>query len=278
MMTLIRVEQVSFAYDGRPVLDGISVDIAAGERVGLLGPNGAGKTTLLRLLSGTLAPAAGSVMVKGKPLVSTPRLEVAHEIAVVPQEFVVPFAFTVQEIVEMGRMPYVGMLRGLRSNDRRAVQHAIELTDTSKLAGRIFNELSGGERQRAIIAMALAQEPQILLLDEPTRQLDITRQAEILDLITGLNRSRTLTVIAAIHDLNLAARYFDRLVLLRAGSVLADGTPNTVLRRDLIELTYDGPVEVVQSPLRDVPVIVPASRLANNGTNSAIPNADSELC
>src|ERR1043166_4000393 len=149
-MPLIRAVQLSFAYNGRPVLNDISLDVAAGERIGLLGPNGAGKTTLLKLLSGTRIPASGSVLLDGRNLSAIPRLQVARKIAVVPQEFMVPFAFTVREIVEMGRTPYVRLLRGLRPNDRHAVQHAMEVTHTSDLAGRIFNELSGGERQRVI--------------------------------------------------------------------------------------------------------------------------------
>jgi iron complex transport system ATP-binding protein len=262
-MPLIRAVQLSFAYNGRPVLNDISLDVAAGERIGLLGPNGAGKTTLLKLLSGTRIPASGSVLLDGRNLSAIPRLQVARKIAVVPQEFMVPFAFTVREIVEMGRTPYVRLLRGLRPNDRHAVQQAMEVTHTSDLAGRIFNELSGGERQRVIIAMALAQEPQVLLLDEPTRQLDITKQAEVLDLITKLNRSGAVTVIAAIHDLNLAGRYFDRLIMLHKGRIFADGTPHIVLRPELLETAYEGPVEIVQTPDGRIPVVLPASRLRN---------------
>ena len=262
-MAAFRVLQLSFGYNGQPVLDGISLNIGAGERIGVLGPNGAGKTTLLRLLSGTRTPVTGSVLLDGRSLSAMPRLELARKIAVVPQEFVVPFAFTAREIVEMGRTPHVGLLRGMRSNDWRAVQYAMQLTHTIDLAGRVFNELSGGERQRVIIAMALAQEPEVLLLDEPTQQLDITRQAEILDLVSKLNRSRDLTVVAAIHDLNLAGRYFDRLILLHRGRVFADGTPESVLRADLRETAYEGPVEIVRTHNGRPPIVLPASRFRN---------------
>jgi iron complex transport system ATP-binding protein len=151
----------------------------------------------------------------------------------------------------------------MRSNDWRAVQQAMQLTQTIDLAGRVFNELSGGERQRVIIAMALAQEPEVLLLDEPTQQLDITRQAEILDLVSKLNRSRGLTVVAAIHDLNLAGRYFDRLIMLHHGRVFADGTPESVLRADLLETAYEGPVEIVRTQKGRPPIVLPASRFRN---------------
>jgi iron complex transport system ATP-binding protein len=259
-MAVIRVLQVYFDYNGRPVLGGISLDITAGERIGILGPNGAGKTTLLKLLSGARSPTKGSILLDGRELCAVPRLELARKIAVVPQEFVVPFAFTAREIVELGRTPHLGFLRGLRSDDRRAVHQAMHLTDTIDLGDRVFNELSGGERQRATIAMALAQEPEILLLDEPTQQLDITRQAEILDLVTQLNRCRGLTVLAAIHDLNLAGRYFNRLIILHDGAVLADGKPESVLRADCVEKAYHGPVEILRAGSDRSPIVFPVSR------------------
>jgi len=259
-MAIICVSQVCFGYDGQSVLTGISLDINAGERITVLGPNGAGKTTLLRLLSGTRSPAQGSILLDGRRLHAVPRPELARKIAVVPQELAIPFAFTAREIVELGRTPHLGMLRGFRSHDRHAVEQAMQLTDTTGLGERIINELSGGERQRVIIAMALAQEPEILLLDEPTHLLDITRQAEILDLVTELNRRRGLTIVAALHDLNLAGRYFNRLIILHQGSVLADGAPQAVLRADIVEKTYGGPVEIVQAGNGRVPIVLPVSR------------------
>jgi iron complex transport system ATP-binding protein len=236
------------------------MDISAGERIAILGPNGVGKTTLLRLLSGVRSPSAGSIFLDGRPLHAVPRAEVARKIAVVPQDLAVPFAFTAREIVELGRTPYLGLLRGFRPDDRRAVEQAMHLTDTTGLAGRIINELSGGERQRVIIAMALAQEPEILLLDEPTHLLDITRQAEILDLLAELNCRRGLTVVASIHDLNLAGRYFNRLLILHRGAVLAEGPPEAVLRAEIVEQAYGGPVEIVQTGDGRAPIVLPASR------------------
>jgi iron complex transport system ATP-binding protein len=256
---------VCFDYDGQPVLRGVSLEIRAGERVAILGPNGVGKTTLLKLLSGARSPTKGSILLDGRDLHSVPRQELARKIAVMPQDLAIPFAFTAREIVELGRTPHLGLLRGFRSEDRRAVEQAMQLTDTTKLGGRVINELSGGERQRVIIAMALAQEPEILLLDEPTHLLDITRQAEILDLITELNRRRGLTVVAAIHDLNLAGRYFNRLVILHRGAVLAEGTPEAVLRANIVEEAYGGHVEIVQSGNGRPPIVLPVSRFHDRG-------------
>jgi iron complex transport system ATP-binding protein len=262
-MVAIELVDVCFAFNARPVLDGISLRIAAGERTALIGPNGVGKTTLLRVISGVLTPETGSVRLDGRPLSSISRRELARKIAIVPQEFAVPFPFTARELVELGRTPHLRFWAGTGRADRDAVSRAMELTDTAMFGERIFNELSGGERQRLLIGMALAQEPEILLLDEPTQQLDITRQAEILDLVCNLNSGQGLTVVAAIHDLNLAARYFKRLIVLRGGSVLADGPPTEVLSRDLLQKAYEGPVAVSPSNVDHLPVIlpVPGSRL-----------------
>ena len=260
-MAAIELRGISFAYNARPTLDEISLSIAVGERAALIGANGVGKTTLLKLMSGVLAPAKGLVLLDGRPLPGIPRCELARRVAVVPQEFVVPFAFTARELVELGRTPHLRFLAGLRSADRHAVDHAMDLTDTALLANRIFNELSGGERQRLMIAMAVAQESEILLLDEPTQQLDITRQAEILDLVAELNCRQGLTVMAAIHDLNLAARYFQRIIVLHGGSLLADGPPTEVLSSDLLQEAYEGPVEVLPSNTNHLPVVLPVPRL-----------------
>jgi len=260
-MAYICASEVCFHYHGQSVLAGVSLSIGAGERIAILGPNGAGKTTLLKLLRGALTPNGGSIQIDGRPLHAVPHTELARKMAVVPQEWAVPFAFTAREVVELGRTPHLRLLRGFRSDDRRAVDQAMQLTDTFHLGGRIVNELSGGERQRVIIAMALAQEPEILLLDEPTHLLDITRQAEILDLLTELNGRRGLTVVAAMHELNLAARYFPRLLLLHQGAVLAEGAPEFVLRAEMVEQAYGGPVEIVPAGNDRPPIVLPASRL-----------------
>jgi iron complex transport system ATP-binding protein len=259
-MANIRMEKLSFSYNGRPVLRGVSLNIATRERIAVLGPNGVGKTTLLKLLIGALTPGGGVLWFDGKPMNSFPRRDLARRIALVPQEFIVPFAYTVREVVELGRIPYLRLLVGLRSMDRHAVERAMEWTDAASLAGRIFNELSGGERQRVMIALALAQEPDVLLLDEPTQQLDISRQAEVLDVVAKLNEDHGVTVVAAMHDLNLAARYFDRLVVLHRQSLVADGPPVCVLRSELLEKVYGGPVEILRFDDHSNPVVLPLPR------------------
>jgi len=259
-MSAIRVENLSFAYNGRPVLAGLSLQLAKAERVALLGPNGSGKSTLLKLISGILKPSTGSVVLSGRAAGTIPRRDLARTIGMVPQDFVVPFAFTVREIVELGRTPYLGRWGQYNAMDRRSVESAIEATGVSHLSSRTFNELSGGERRRVMIAMALAQEPETLLLDEPTQQLDISRQGEVLDLIAELNLSRGVTVIAAIHDLNLAARYFERVVMLHRQSVAADGAPAAVLEPQFLEKVYGGPIEVRAFSEDAAPVVLPIPR------------------
>lgn len=256
-MVNIRLEKLSFGYNGRPVLAGVSLNITTGERIAVLGPNGAGKTALLKLLIGALPPGGGVLSFDGKPVSSFTKRDLARSVAMVPQEFVVPFAYTVREVIELGRIPYLRLLGGLSSTDRHAVEGAMEWTDTAAFANRIFNELSGGERQRAMIAMALAQEPDVLLLDEPTQQLDISRQSEVMDVVAKLNEDHGVTVIAAMHDLNLAARYFDRLVVLHRQSLVADGPPACVLCRELLEKVYGAPVEILRFDDRSNPVVLP---------------------
>jgi iron complex transport system ATP-binding protein len=235
--------EVTFAYRSAPVVEHVSLTVAPGERVGLLGPNGAGKSTLLRLASGVLRPADGSVRVLGDEVQRISRRAMARRVAVVPQDFTVQFAYTVRQIVEMGRLPYGDIWGGGRAGDREVVAAALATTDTLALAERVYNELSGGERQRVLIALALAQGSPILLLDEPTAHLDIKHQIEVLELLLRLNRERGLTIVAALHDLNLAARYFDRLILFRR-RILADGPPAHVLDATLLSGVYETPVRV----------------------------------
>ena len=219
------IRQVSFSYNGGLVLHDIDLSVKPGEIVGLLGPNGSGKTTLIKLASGVLKPGQGEIWLNGSSLDRMRRKAIARSIAVMPQQFHIPFAFKVGEVVMLGRIPFIRTLTGETAADREAVEHALEVAGVTELEHRHFDELSGGERQKVILAMVLAQQPQVLLLDEPTLHLDITHQVEILELVKGLNRQQGLTVVAAMHDLNLASLYFNRLVLLKEGRVLADGTP-----------------------------------------------------
>ena len=252
----MEVQAVDLSYYDGLVLRGIDLRLRWGELAGLIGPNGAGKTTLLRVLSGLLVPKRGQVYLDGHDLRDLTRREIARRIAVVPQEVVIPFAFTAWEMVMLGRTPHVRPLVGERRQDRQVVEEKMALTDTLHLAQRPFNELSGGERQRVILAMALAQQPEILLLDEPTVHLDISHQVEILELIKGLNRHSNLTVLAILHDLNLAALYFERLILLHQGRVVIEGSPTEVLREENIQQVFQASVRVQLHPTHHVPHVV----------------------
>lgn len=241
--SLLQVENLTFGYTERALLYGVQMHVRGGEMVGLLGPNGSGKTTLLRLLSGVLRPQQGRILLDGRELTTWGRRGIAQRIAVVPQELQVPFAFTVEQMVALGRTPFINLFGSRTRRDHEIVRDAMLAAEVEALAERIFNELSGGERQRVTLAMALAQQPRLLLLDEPTSHLDIKYQIETLELARRLNRETGVTVIAAMHDLNLAARYFPRLLLFQRG-IVADGGPAEVLEPHLLQRVYGVSVQV----------------------------------
>src|SRR5579875_806897 len=244
---LVEIDDLAFGYTNQPLLYGVQVSVWSGEMVGLLGPNGSGKTTLLRLLSGILHPQQGRILLDGRDLAAWGRRGTARRVAVVPQELQVPFAFTVEQMVSLGRTPFINLLGTRTSRDREIVREAMHVAEVDPLAERVFNELSGGERQRVMIAMALAQQPRLLLLDEPTSHLDIKYQIEVLELVRRLNRETGVTVIAAMHDLNLAARDFPRLLLFQRG-IVADGGPAEVLEPRLLQRVYGVAVQVGVMP------------------------------
>ena len=252
----LQMQQVSFAYLDGLVLRDINLSVAGGEMVGILGPNGSGKTTLIKLTSGILRPNHGEIRLDGSSLNQMSRKTIARSVAVVPQQFHIPFAFTTTEVVMLGRFPFIKTLSGESADDKNIVSEVMNLVQLSQLQERRFDELSGGERQKVILAMALAQQPKLLLLDEPTLHLDISHQIEILELVRRLNTTQKLTVIAAMHDLNLAALYFDRLVLLKAGQIVADGTPSQVLTEKTISDVFATTVKVEVHPSTGTPHIV----------------------
>lgn len=240
MTPLLNFSGVSFSYQGRTIFSDMDFTLPRGECAALIGPNGIGKTTLLRLASGMLPCSAGRILLNQHELRNLHRDQVARLVAMVPQQVDVPFAFTVEQIVEQGRTPYLGLFGGMKAKDRDAVEQAIELADVGGLRHRIFNQLSGGERQRVKIALGLAQEPQLLLLDEPTQNLDIGRQLELLDLIRSLNAGG-VTILAAMHDLQLIEGTFSSILLLSPHQPLMHGTPMDVLRPKILERAFNCP-------------------------------------
>jgi iron complex transport system ATP-binding protein len=258
---LLDAIDLSFAYrGGAQVLDGVSLSINRGSIVGVIGPNGSGKTTLVRLLNGTLTPSRGRVLLDSAPLTTMSRRDLARRIAVVPQETHVTFDFTALEIVLMGRYPHLGAFALEGPDDAAIARKALAATGTAALEARQFATLSGGEKQRVVIASALAQSSDILLLDEPTTALDIGFQFEIASLLTALNRDRGTTMVVSTHDLNLAAMLCTELVLLKAGRVLAAGATKDVLTAANIRRLYDVDADVTFHPRAGHLTVVPLAR------------------
>ncbi|HAP38666.1 MAG TPA: heme ABC transporter ATP-binding protein [Nitrospira sp.] len=237
---ILRVSSVSRHVEGRAILENVDLTIGQGECIGLVGPNGAGKTTLLRVLARLLEQTGGSVHFDARPLDQWARRDIAAQMAVVPQ--VGPqadFRFSCAEIVGMGRYPHRGRWQSESIRDREIVDRAMDETGTAPLAARSITELSGGERQRVALARALAQTPRVLLLDEPTASLDLSHQLQVLELVRNLVRTKGLTVVVALHDLGLASRFCNRLLLMRQGRVVADGSPVEVLTPDWLADVYN---------------------------------------
>src|SRR5438874_40398 len=259
---MLTAENVSFAYDRRArlVLDDVSLSVPRGAIVGLLGPNGSGKTTMLRLLSGTLTPTAGRVTLDDVAIAALSRRELARRIAVVPQDTHAAFDFSAIEIVLMGRYPHLGAFELEGVDDLAIAREALAATGTSSLEARRFTALSGGEKQRVVIAGALAQRPDILLLDEPTASLDLGFQLEITALLADLNRTRGVTMVVSTHDLNLAAALCTELVLLKGGRVLAHGPTEQVLDAGAVRVLYGVDADVVRHPRAGHLTVVPFAR------------------
>ncbi|HEX5504184.1 MAG TPA: ABC transporter ATP-binding protein [Thermomicrobiales bacterium] len=254
---LVEARRLRFGYGARPVLRDLSLRVARGEFVGLIGPNGAGKSTLLRVVCGALKPAAGELDFDGAPLARLARRALARRVAVLPQSPVLPDAFTVAELVLLGRTPHLGLLQPEGRADFAAARRALVAAGCLDLAARRLGELSGGERQRAALARALAQEPELLLLDEPTAHLDLGHQQELLATLARLNREAGLTVLAVFHDLNLAAACCGRLALLHDGRVLAAGPPAAVVTPPLLKRAYGFEAQVIRHPRTGLPVVLP---------------------
>jgi iron complex transport system ATP-binding protein len=241
---MLSLEKIVAGYHGKCVMQDVSLDVARGDFVGIIGPNGCGKTTLLRVLSGSLPAQSGRVLLDGQDLREIGRRQVARALACLLQDYTIDFAFTVRDLALMGRTPHLPRFGRESGHDREVAELAMKQADVLHLADRSVIELSGGERQRALIAMCLAQEPKILLLDEPTSHLDLRHQVSILDLIEKLNRNARMSVVAVFHDLNLAAMFCSRLVILDQGRIAAYGPPEEVLTPDVIQRVFQVTVSV----------------------------------
>jgi iron complex transport system ATP-binding protein len=251
---------VSFRYRSVAALDDVSIDLRRGEILGIIGPNGSGKSTAVRLMSGVLQPQSGSVLWRGRPLAHVRRAELARQLAVVPQDATIEFPFSVLEVVLMGRAPHLGGFAFEGDRDIAAAQAALRRTATLHLARRCIHELSGGERQRVMLARALAQEPQVLLLDEPGAFLDIRHAVEIYDLLRDL-QAEGMTIATVLHDLNLAALYCDRVMLLKGGRLVRLGTPAEVITYTTLTEVYETEVYVDTNDITGAVNVLPLSRL-----------------
>ena len=251
---------VSLAYGDRTIVDGLDLDVAPGRITTIVGANACGKSSLLKAMARLLAPTAGAVLLDCKEIHLQPTKQVARVLALLPQSPIAPDGIAVSDLVSRGRHPHQGAFYRWTRADDEAVARALDATGTTHLADRPVDELSGGQRQRAWIAMALAQETDVLLLDEPTTFLDISHQIDVLDLLTDLNRSRGTTVVMVLHDLNLAARYADALVAMADGRIVAAGAPAEVLTETTVRDVFGLNSRVLPDPLTGRPMVVPMGR------------------
>ena len=259
-MAVLRATDLTLKYSQRTVVEGLHAEIPEGKVTMIVGANACGKSTLLRGLSRLLKPAAGVVTLDGKDIHARSARDVARTLGLLPQHPTAPDGITVRDLVGRGRYPHQGFFRSWSTDDDAAVQRALEATETLELAGRNVDELSGGQRQRVWIAMALAQETDVLLLDEPTTYLDLAHQVEVLDLITDLNRKRGTTVAIVLHDLNLAARYADHVIAMKGGRIVAEGASTDVVTEDLVRDVFGLESRVLPDPISGTPLIIPLGR------------------
>ena len=259
-MALLEAQDLTLAYDAVSIVDELSLALPTGEVTIIVGANGCGKSTLLRGLSRLLKPAGGKVLLNGEDIHTRPAREVAKMLGLLPQTPTAPDGITVRELIGRGRYPHQGWFKRFSSEDEAAVARAMAVTGTTDLAERPIDELSGGQRQRVWIAMALAQETELLLLDEPTTYLDVAHQLEVLDVISELNRTRGTTVVIVLHDLNLAARYADHLVALKHGKIVAAGHPAAVVTEEMVKNVFGMPCRVIPDPVAGTPLVLPIGR------------------
>ncbi|CAN5542652.1 ABC transporter ATP-binding protein [soil metagenome] len=252
-------EQVTVGYGERPVIADLTFDVPEGQVTSIIGPNGCGKSTLLRTLARLLTPSAGTVRLDGGPITAVSTRDIARRLALLPQSPAAPEGLLVRDLVGRGRHPHQRWFSQWSAQDEQVVLAALRMTDTEALADRPLDQLSGGQRQRAWIAMTLAQDTDLLLLDEPTTYLDLAHQVEVLDLVTRLNRERGRTVAMVLHDLNLAARYSDVVVVMKDGAIVAQGAPARLFTSELLASVFGLAADVVADPRTGLPIVVPIS-------------------
>jgi iron complex transport system ATP-binding protein len=258
----LRADTVTVGYGGEPVVRDLSLAIADGRVTTIVGPNGCGKSTLLRTMARLLRPTSGRVLLDGEPVHETSTKEVARRMALLPQSPIAPDGLLVRDLVGRGRHPHQRWFSQWSPGDEAIVEAALEMTDTTDLRDRALDQLSGGQRQRAWIAMTLAQDTELLLLDEPTTYLDLAHQVEVLDLVSRLNRERNRTVVMVLHDLNLAARYSDVIVVMKDGAVVCEGDPTDVFTPPMLAETFGLEADVLPDPRTGLPIVVPTSSAA----------------
>ncbi len=254
----LRADQIQLAYDDQIVIDRLDVTIPDGQITAIVGPNACGKSTLLRAMARLLKPMAGQIILDGKQIHSLGTREVARRLGLLPQAPIAPDGILVIDLVARGRTPHQTVFRQWSTNDEQAVRNALEVTDTLDLAERRVDEISGGQRQRVWIAMALAQETELLLLDEPTTFLDISHQLDVLGLIHDLNRERGRTIVAVLHDLNLASRYAHHIIMLRNGAIVEAGHPSDVITDRSVHDVFGLRCAVIDDPISHTPLVIPA--------------------
>lgn len=257
MSHILDISNISLSFRDKLILSNVSLEVSAGEFFVIIGPNGAGKTSLLKVLSGLQKAQKGTVTIKDKNILNYRRRNLSQIMAIVPQHIEVGFPFTVADTVIMGRSPHLGILGMEGENDFHIAEEAMKFTDVSHLTDRKLFQLSGGELQRVIIARAICQQPEIILLDEPTTALDPSHQLKIMDLMEKFRREHGTTIIMVSHDLNLASMYGDRVLLLKSGRVVKTGDPKSVLNKELLEDSYGCRIQIDESPLGGVARVTP---------------------
>lgn len=258
----LKVNELTAGYDGKRIIHGVNLEVPVGSMSVLIGANACGKSTLLKTIARLISPMEGEILLDGKAINHYAPKKLAQILGILPQSPVVPEGISVSDLAARGRFPYHNFLRGYSKQDYQAVEDALKWMDVATIAGENVSQLSGGQRQRVWIAMALAQQTDILLLDEPTTFLDIAHQIEILELLANLNRQRGTTILMVLHDINMAARYADHVFAMKDGRLIAQGAPEQVISRELIQEVFDLDCVVVSDPVSGSPMVVPKGRVA----------------